>query len=69
MEKVVGNWLMEIAKYIATALILSTVMSDKEYEASYYVICIGLLALIVTSGLFLLWESKKKDKKDKKRKK
>ena len=59
---------MEIAKYIATALILSTVMSEKVYEASYYVVCVGLLVVIVASGLVLIWKSTKKNKKNKKRK-
>ena len=69
MKKIIGNWLMEIAKYIATALILSTVMGDKEYDASYYAICVSLLVVIVTSGLILLRDSTKKGKKGKKRKK
>ena len=56
---------MEIAKYVATVLILSAVMSDKEFDVSYYVICVGLLVIIVTSGLLLLRDVKKKGKKQK----
>ena len=65
MKKVIGKWLMEIAKYVATVLILSTVMSDKEFEVSYYAICVGLLMVIVTSGLLLMRDTKKKGKKRK----
>ena len=66
MKKVIGNWLMEIAKYVATVLILATVLSDKEYDISYYILCVGLLVVIVACGLLLLWKSHKKGKKRKK---
>jgi len=62
-KKVFSSWLMDIAKYIVTALILSTALSDKEYSLYYYLGCLVVVALIVFVGLSLLNEPKKKKKK------
>jgi len=68
MDKIVGNWLMDIAKYIATALILSTAFSGKENGVAYYSVCFLLFALIVTCGLILLKNSTRKKNKKKRKK-
>jgi uncharacterized membrane protein YeiB len=64
-KKVFSSWLMDIAKYIVTALILSTALSDKEYGLYYYLSCLVVVAIIVFVGLSLLNEPKKEKKKKK----
>ena len=62
MEKVFSNWLLDIAKYIVTALILSTALTDKLEGWLYYTACIVLVTGIVLFGarLFKLAEMKEK---------
>ena len=71
MEKTFSNWLLDIAKYIVTALILSTALSDKMEGWVYYAACCTLVAGVVISGILLnmLAERKKKKKKMMKKKK
>ena len=59
MKKELGKWLMDIAKYIATAGILSSVFGDVEQQWIIYLG--GLSAIVVTlfAGLWLV-----KDKKE-----
>ena len=69
MKRIFAAWLMDIAKYIVTVLLLSTVLSDIAGFASgwrLYVITFTLVLVIVVIG-FLLYRSadnddKKKDK-------
>ena len=63
MEKVFSNWLLDIAKYIVTALILSTALSDKIDGWVYYATCFGLVACVVLVGVYLFKLAEKKDKK------
>ena len=62
MKKVIGNWLLDISKYVATAMILSAALGDKDHETSYYVISIGLLLALVLSGLSMIWSDIKNEK-------
>jgi len=66
MKKVIGSWLLDISKYVATAMILSAALGDKEHEANYYIISVGLLLALVFSGLALIWSDIENEKKDKK---
>jgi len=68
MEKVFSNWLLDIAKYIVTALILSTALSDNIEGWFYYTACFVLVVVVVLLGVYLHWLAEKKKKKGKKRK-
>ena len=63
MEKVFSNWLLDIAKYIVTALILSTALSDKMEGWLYYSACFGLVSVIVLLGVYLFRLAEKNEKK------
>lgn len=53
MRKELGKWLMDIAKYIITAVVLSSVFGEID---SWLMYVIGVLAVIVTLvvGLYLI---------------
>ena len=65
MRKELGKWLMDIAKYIATAIILTSIFGDIEERWIIYVG--GALAIIATLGwgLYLVKEPAIKDKRRK----
>jgi len=65
MEKVFSNWLLDIAKYIVAALILSNALSDKLEGWFYYTACFVLVAVVVLLGVYLFKLAEKKDKKKK----
>ena len=60
MKKEVGKWLMDIAKYITTAVVLSSIFGDVQEKWVIYIG--GSLAIVVTllAGLWLVREEKKK---------
>ncbi len=55
MKKEFGKWLMDIAKYIATAVILSSVFGGVDTWIMYLVGSIAV-ALILVCGLMLVSE-------------
>jgi hypothetical protein len=59
MKKELGKWLMDIAKYITTAVVLTSIFGDVQERWIIYVG--GSLAVIVTllAGLWLVKEKKK----------
>jgi len=69
MEKIFSNWLLDIAKYIVTALILSSALSDNIGGWLYYTACFVLVTVVVLLGVYLFRLSEKKTKKNKKGKK
>ena len=61
MKKEFGKWLMDIAKYLTTAVLLSSVFNDiKESWVNYLVVSIAIVLTLLT-GLLLV-----KDKKEEK---
>lgn len=60
MKKELGKWLMDIAKYITTAVVLSSIFGDVQEKWVIYVG--GSLAIVVTllAGLWLVREEKRK---------
>lgn len=61
MKKEFGKWLMDIAKYLATAVLLSSVFNDiKESWVIYLVVSVAIVLTLLT-GLLLV-----KDKKEEK---
>ena len=59
MRKEFGKWLLDIAKYMVTAILLSSVFSDVQSVWMYIAVCAGVLLTLVC-GLILV-----KDNKDK----
>ena len=62
MKKIFANWLLDIAKYIVTALVLSTALSDIISGWFYYVICCVLVAAIILFGIILFKAAEKEEK-------
>ncbi len=59
MKKELGKWLMDIAKYITTVVIISSIFSDMSPTWAIYIG--GFLSVIVTlmSGLMLVHSNEK----------
>ena len=60
MRRELGKWLMDIAKYLATAVLLSSVFSEQEEGVMYI---IAFLAAVITlfTGLILVRDKKQKE--------
>ncbi|MDR0681173.1 MAG: hypothetical protein LBG15_04885 [Dysgonamonadaceae bacterium] len=64
MKKEFGKWLMDIAKYIITAVILSSVFGKSDNDESVIYIGGGILSVIIVFwGLYLQKDSKNTSKK------
>ncbi len=61
MKKELGKWLMDIAKYITTAVILTSIFG--EVTQKWIIYAGGVLTVILTLsiGLFLVREKKKEE--------
>ncbi|WP_417012354.1 DUF6722 family protein [Bacteroides sp.] len=59
MKKELGKWLMDIAKYITTAVVLSSIFGDVQEKWIIYLG--GSLAIVLTlsAGLWLVRDQKK----------
>lgn len=66
MKKEFGKWLMDIAKYIATAVIISSVFVDTERTTLYVVATISVV-LTLSVGLLLVSDSKTVIRKENKK--
>ena len=67
MKRIFATWLMDIAKYVVTALVLSTALTDFVTAVPawiFYIVCFGIVMIIVLFG-FLLFRSADKDDKKK----
>ena len=60
MKKELGKWLMDIAKYMATAILLSSVFNGID-EWAWYVYALLVVAVLVTliGGLSMIKEKEK----------
>lgn len=61
MRKIFGNWLMDIAKYVTTAVVISTIFSSVTHK--WVVILSGLLTIVVTLGIGL-WLIRDKEERN-----
>lgn len=61
MRKELGKWLMDVAKYMATALLLSSVFSDMNNTVIMATV-IAVASLLLTTGLWLVYEKPNKNK-------
>lgn len=64
MKKEFGKWLLDIAKYMVTALLLSTIFADMREPMIMYLVAIFSLVLLIT-GLAVIFNSEQEDKKRK----
>jgi len=62
MKKEFGKWLMDIAKYMTTALVLSSVFGEMDSPLILGVVIAGA-AITLIVGLLLIKENKKKEEK------
>ncbi|MBE6300766.1 MAG: hypothetical protein E7085_02760 [Parabacteroides distasonis] len=70
MRKEFGKWLMDVAKYLATAVLLSSVFEEIQNTYRVYVICSFVLIVLLCLGLILVGDSQKEViKKNKNRRK
>jgi hypothetical protein len=68
MNKEFGKWLLDIAKYVTTAVIISTWLSGFENWDWYYILLLlGVIAIIVWWGLALIRKDELKENKKKKK--
>ena len=63
MKKELGKWLMDIAKYLITAVVLANIFSDMQEKKSIVIYGAVAVAVALLSGLFLVREPKKKAKR------
>lgn len=58
MRKEIGKWLMDVAKYVATAVLITSFLG--EIQEKWIVYTIGILSVIscLAAGLFLIRERK-----------
>ena len=68
MKKEFGKWLMDIAKYMVTALLLSTIFADMNDPIIIYVVVL-LAILVLIIGLILVSDSTQPKKHNIRRKK
>jgi hypothetical protein len=61
MKKIFGKWLLDVAKYVATAVILSSVFSEISQKWMMLLISGLSVCFLLLSGLFLIKYSKKED--------
>ena len=70
MRKEFGKWLMDVAKYLDTAVLLSSVFEEIQNTYRIYVICSFVLIFLLCLGLILVEDSQKEViKKNKNRRK
>lgn len=61
MKKELGKWLMDIAKYITTAVILNAIFNGIREKRIFYVIGISAIVITIVSGLILIGKKVKED--------
>jgi len=60
MEKELGKWFMDVAKYVATAVLISSSLAGFEQKWVMYVIGSVTIVLLMLVGLWLIIKDKKK---------
>ncbi len=67
MEKEFGKWLMDIAKYMVTALLLSTIFAEMNEPIIIYLVVI-LSVIVLSFGLYWVNKGEQNEKKKGKKK-
>ena len=63
MKKEFGKWLLDIAKYMVTALLLSTIFADMQEPVIIYIVAIFSFVLLIV-GLSIIYNSEQEEKKN-----
>lgn len=58
MKKEFGKWLIDIAKYLMTVAILSSIITDMDKTWLYYLSLLFFIVLILVFGLWLIRDKK-----------
>jgi len=63
MKKEFGKWLIDVAKYLTTAILLSSLFSDiKNWPWYFYLIMVVIIVAVLYVGLVLMEQSKEKNR-------
>ena len=65
MKREFGKWLLDIAKYMVTALLLATIFKDM-YDPIIIYLVVHLSLVILILGLYVIYDSDLDEKKLKK---
>jgi len=68
MEEKFSNWLLDIAKYIVTALILTTALRDTIEGWLFYIVSCVLVVCIILVGVYLHHLGVRRKKREEKQK-
>ncbi len=60
MKKELGKWLMDIAKYLVTAVLLASVFSDIAQKWMVYIVVSIAILITLGGGLWLLRDKEEK---------
>jgi ABC-type transport system involved in multi-copper enzyme maturation permease subunit len=60
MKKEIGKWLMDVAKYIATAVLISSFLGGFQQKWVMYLVGIFTVILALFVGLYLINDKKTK---------
>ena len=60
MKKEFGKWLLDIAKYMVTALLLSTIFADMREPVIMYIVAIFSFVLLII-GLAVIYNSEQQE--------
>lgn len=66
MKKEFGKWLLDIAKYMVTALLLSTIFADMREPLIMYLVAIFSFVLLIV-GLAVIYNSEQQENKKQKK--
>ena len=58
MRKELGKWLMDVAKYVATAFLISSFLGDITTKWAMYIIGSTTVIVLITIGLWLIIKDK-----------
>ena len=66
IQKEVGKWLVDVAKYIATAVVITSIFGGMVNRG--WVVAVGLIAIVLmlVCGVVLIDQGKKQEKQNKK---
>jgi len=58
MKKEVGKWFMDIAKYVATAVLISSFLGSFEQRWLIYTFGLGIVVVCFSAGVYFIHDKK-----------
>jgi len=58
MRKEIGKWFMDIAKYVATAILISSFLGSFQHKWAVYIVGIVIVSVGFSLGLYFIKEKK-----------